>query len=83
MLLPMAILAAACFIIGLVPAILAPVLDHAMAAWSPDMLAPRPPLATLPMPSLVAPIGTTLKCATVQIALCRLTCTFRAVHSIR
>jgi hydrogenase-4 component B len=47
MLLPMAILAAACFIIGLVPAILVPVLDHAVAAWAPDPLASRPPLAIL------------------------------------
>jgi hydrogenase-4 component B len=51
MLWPMAILAVACCAIGLAPAVLAPVLDHAIATWAPDTLGVRPSLATL------APLG--------------------------
>ncbi|HTM22618.1 MAG TPA: hypothetical protein VL172_18980, partial [Kofleriaceae bacterium] len=37
---PMAVLAALCFVIGLAAPLIAPVLDHAAAAWAPE-LAPR------------------------------------------
>src|SRR5262249_41265292 len=45
MLVPMAILAAGCFTIGLGAPIVGPILDRAVAAWAPDE--PAPALATL------------------------------------
>jgi hydrogenase-4 component B len=41
---PMAALAIACVVIGVAPALVAPVLDRAAAAWAPEMAAAAPPL---------------------------------------
>ncbi|WP_394842307.1 oxidoreductase [Pendulispora brunnea] len=51
MLAPMLVLAACCAFIGLLPAAVAPVLDHAMAAWAPDIASDLRPLRGL------APLG--------------------------
>jgi hydrogenase-4 component B len=47
MLLPMGVLAACCFTIGLAPALVAPILDRASAAWTFGSSVALPPLFTL------------------------------------
>ncbi len=44
-LLPMAALAAACVLIGIVPSLVAPILDAAVSAWAPQWAEGRAPLA--------------------------------------
>jgi hydrogenase-4 component B len=48
---PMAVLAACCFLIGLAPFLVAPLLARGIAAWSPGLTSSGPDLATL------APLG--------------------------
>src|SRR5205823_8539429 len=47
MIAPMAVLAACCFLIGLAPAALAPILAGGVAAWAPDLGNAGPQLASL------------------------------------
>lgn len=47
MLVPMAVLALGCMFIGLAPAVVAPVLEGATAAWAPEAVAAAQPLAML------------------------------------
>jgi hydrogenase-4 component B len=47
MLAPMGVLAAGCFLIGLAPVLVVPVLEKAVAAWAPELVDTSPALATL------------------------------------
>jgi len=69
---PAAVLAAACVLIGLAPALVAPVLDAATAAWMPAMHASIMPLRTL------APLGTVSVMAATLLALMAVTSVFLA-----
>jgi hydrogenase-4 component B len=61
-LLPMAALAAGCFVIGILPSSLAPILDRAVASWAPEMSDGSTPL------TLLAPLGAVTKVALALLA---------------
>ena len=75
MLLPMAVLAAACAFIGLAPGLLAPLLDAVMALWSQPAVAGPEAATALPGLRSLVPLGTIgmasmiLACAIALLAL--------------
>src|SRR5262249_6624660 len=63
MIAPMAVLAFFCFLIGLAPALAAPMLDQAIAAWAGQSIRSEPPLAAL------APLGWISAAGVLLVAL--------------
>jgi hydrogenase-4 component B len=72
MTLPMAVLAGACLLIGLAPALVAPMLDPAVRIWAPELMASTPGLRTwLPLGTLSAVNLGTLLLLAASVALLR------------
>lgn len=62
MLVPMAALGGACLVIGVAPALVAPLLDGAVSSWAPELAGRRPPLAEM------APFGAVTAAALALLA---------------
>jgi hydrogenase-4 component B len=63
MIVPMVVLAASCFLIGLAPGLLAPVLGEAVSAWAPELTGAEPRLAALAPLSWISGMGAALVAA--------------------
>jgi hydrogenase-4 component B len=72
MLVPMAVLAGLCFLVGLLPWVVAPILDRAVLAWAPELASANQPLAVLAPLCWVSLLGGLLVFALlVAVALVR------------
>jgi hydrogenase-4 component B len=57
---PMSVLAGSCFLIGLAPRLIAPVLERAVASWAPEVADPGPRLAVLAPLNWISIMGVAL-----------------------
>jgi hydrogenase-4 component B len=67
MLAPMGVLVACCFVIGLAPVLVVPLLDQAVSAWAPDLPGAGPRLAELAPLGWVSVMGVLLVTALQQV----------------
>ena len=66
---PMGVLVACCFVIGLAPRLVAPVLGKAVAAWAPELRDPMPHLTTLAPLDWIGVMGLLLLAALLLASL--------------